>query len=319
MNERIIHPINQTNLFGFKNYFNLISNLFNKGALPNIVLLSGMKGLGKSTFIYHFINYILSKEENNKYSIHDFSINTNNYSYKLICNNTHPNYYGINNTFEEKNTKVNEVRNLLVFLSKTSFLKNLKIVFIDNAENLNLSSSNALLKAIEEPSLNTFFFIVHNNSYKISETLKSRCVEFKVFMNEEIKKDIFLNIIKLYDVEFNSNEILNNLHFDTHGNLLKYYLMLKNNKIEHENNILQCLFYFIDKCKNEKNHESLSFLSILIQKFYNNLFYIQNNLSKSNFYNFNKIINNLHNMKKYNLDVKNTLLVIENILKHETR
>ena len=143
--------------------------------------------------------------------------------------------------------------------------------------------------------------------------------EFKIFMNEQVKKDIFLNIIKLYDDTFNSDEIINNLRFDSHGNLLKYYFMLKDNKILQNQDIFNSIYYFIDKCKKDKNHESLSYLSFLIQKFYNDLFYLHNNLSKFNFYNFNKIINKLHNMKKYNLDVKNTLLGIENILKYEKR
>ena len=38
---------------------------------------------------------------------------------------------------------------------------------IDNAENLNLNSSNALLKTIEEPKNNTFFFIIYNSASKI--------------------------------------------------------------------------------------------------------------------------------------------------------
>ena len=47
----------------------------------------------------------------------------------------------------------------------------LKIIMIDNSEDLNVNSSNALLKAIEEPSKNTHFFIVNNNSKKISDTI----------------------------------------------------------------------------------------------------------------------------------------------------
>ena len=53
------------------------------------------------------------------------------------------------------------------------------IVFLDNVEYLNLNSSNALLKGLEEPSQNTFFFIIHDNSSFILDTIKSRCVQFK--------------------------------------------------------------------------------------------------------------------------------------------
>ena len=61
-------PKVQINLFGYKKYFNFFINLLNKKKLPSVILLTGPKGLGKSTFIYHFVNYILSINENHKYN-----------------------------------------------------------------------------------------------------------------------------------------------------------------------------------------------------------------------------------------------------------
>ena len=57
----IAHPICQLSLYGYKKYFDLFKNLFEKNKLPNCVLLTGQKGIGKSTFAYHFINSLLSK------------------------------------------------------------------------------------------------------------------------------------------------------------------------------------------------------------------------------------------------------------------
>ena len=66
-NIEIIEPIKQFHLFGFANYFNLFINLYKKNALPNTILLNGQKGSGKSTFTFHFINYLLSQNEENNY------------------------------------------------------------------------------------------------------------------------------------------------------------------------------------------------------------------------------------------------------------
>ena len=74
-NIKITSPKNQLYLFGYKTYFNFFIKLFEKKKLPNSIIFSGAKGLGKSTFIYHFINYLLSINENCRYSINDFSIN----------------------------------------------------------------------------------------------------------------------------------------------------------------------------------------------------------------------------------------------------
>ena len=60
----------------------------------------------------------------------------------------------------EKKIKIEQIRKLLVFLSKSTYYKGVKIVLLDNAEYLNINSSNALLKAIEEPSKDTYFFII---------------------------------------------------------------------------------------------------------------------------------------------------------------
>ena len=95
------------------------------------------------------------------------------------------------NNLLEKDIKIEQVRNLLKFLNKSTYTRNLKIVMIDNAENLNLNSSNALLKAIEEPQDSTFFFIIHNSTSKILDTVKSRCTEFKFSFTTSKKKNIF--------------------------------------------------------------------------------------------------------------------------------
>ena len=63
----IIKPINQLNLHGYSFYFDLFIKLFNEVKIPSTILLNGTKGLGKSTFIYHFINYIFSQNEDEKY------------------------------------------------------------------------------------------------------------------------------------------------------------------------------------------------------------------------------------------------------------
>ena len=95
----IISAKNQLRLFGFEDYFNSFIKLYKKNVLPNSILLSGSKGLGKSTFVYHFINYLLSISEERKYSIKDFIIDENNLSYKQLSANTHPNIFLIENNY----------------------------------------------------------------------------------------------------------------------------------------------------------------------------------------------------------------------------
>ena len=84
----IVKPENQLKLFGYDEYLNFFIKLLKKNKIPNSVLFSGEKGLGKSTYYYHLINYFLSKNEKNNYSIENFSINDENSSYLNMTNNT---------------------------------------------------------------------------------------------------------------------------------------------------------------------------------------------------------------------------------------
>ena len=144
----VIKPINQLSLFGYESYFEFFDKLYRKNKLPNSMLLSGQKGLGKSTFAYHFINHLLSKDENYIYDRKNFLIDPNNSTYNLIQAGTHTNLF-ILDSVNYDNIKIEQIRRLLLFLNKSSYYKGLKIVLLDNAENLNINSSNALLKAIE--------------------------------------------------------------------------------------------------------------------------------------------------------------------------
>ena len=60
-------PKNQTILYGLDNYLDNLIYLYNNGKLPNKILFSGQKGVGKATLSYHLINFIFSKNEEFSY------------------------------------------------------------------------------------------------------------------------------------------------------------------------------------------------------------------------------------------------------------
>ena len=102
----VTSPKEQKQLYGYENYFNLFKKLYEKGKLPNVILLSGQKGLGKATFSYHFMNFMLSCNEDNKYIISGLKINSNNLHYSQILNNIHPNFFYLRIKFLRKVLKL---------------------------------------------------------------------------------------------------------------------------------------------------------------------------------------------------------------------
>ena len=313
----IIEPKSQLNLYGYNQYFSDFITLYKNSNLPRLMLLNGPKGLGKSTFAYHFINYLLSKDENNSYLINSFKIDFNNSSFKLIQNKTHPNFFSLDNILDS-DIKIDQVRNLIKFLNKTSYSKNLKIVLIDNIEFLNINSSNALLKSLEEPKSNTYFFIIHNNLAILPETIRSRCLQFNFHFNLDEKKNIFRNIAKNYELNFTEENLDNFLYFETPGNFIKYLMILNDTKLDISKDYLSCISLLLDKCKKNKDSELLNFLSLLIEKFFNHASLIDSKNISHYYLNKNKISNLIRNAKKYNLDKNNLLFSIGNILRNET-
>ena len=98
----IITPITQTSLYELDSQLKTLIKLYKKNKLPNKILLSGQKGIGKSTMAYHLINFILSEDEEYSYEINNNKIDQNNRSYKLILNKTNPNFILIDVLDEKK-------------------------------------------------------------------------------------------------------------------------------------------------------------------------------------------------------------------------
>ena len=181
----------------------------------------------------------------------------------------------------------------------------------------NINSSNALLKSIEEPRKNTYFFIINNVYQKIPNTIKSRCIDFKINFNFHEKINIFNKIVQSYDLNFNESDLKNFLYFDTHGNLLNYLSTLKNSSYKISENYLSCLSYFIELYKQKNDPKILNFISLFIHNFYNQLS-LKNGTFINNYYRkLNKILLLIDNMKKYHLDKKNFIFSIGKIIKNE--
>ena len=189
-----LNPSNQLSLFGHHNDLQNFINLYLDKRLPNKILLSGEKGIGKSTLAYHLVNFILSTDEDLPYDVKNFVINPENKSFKLIINKSNPNFISIDIIDEKKSIDINQIRNLISTLNKSSFNNKPRFVLIDNIELLNINSVNALLKILEEPNDNIYFILINNNK-KILPTLKSRCLNFKIQLSSSQSSDIINQIL----------------------------------------------------------------------------------------------------------------------------
>lgn len=75
---------------------------------------------------------------------------------------------------------IEDIRHALSMISTTPLLGAHRVVIITNVEQMNIASSNALLKTLEEPATRTLF-ILTANSRQVLATILSRCQVFPLY------------------------------------------------------------------------------------------------------------------------------------------
>ena len=295
-----MNPSKQTNLYGLDSYFNEIKQLYDSKKIPNKILFSGKQGSGKSTLAYHFINYILSQHEEDKYDINKLIINEKNRSFNLLNNNSHPNFYLVDLLQEKKNIEINQVREMIAYTRKSSFNNMPRFVLINNVEKLNLNSSNALLKVIEEPNDDIFFILIHNDKKKIIPTLKSRCLTFKI--NLSFKKNIEItNYLLKNDVFTMINPDLINFYYSP-GDFINIMNFANEKKIDlTEYDITKFLHLLIDNFYYKKNKYIKDLIFDYIELYFLKIYKLS--ASKKLILNtYHAFINKVDNANRFNLD-----------------
>ena len=292
-----LKPSNQTFLYGHDDLFNELVRLNFQNKLPNKIILSGEKGIGKCTFAYHFINYIHSSSETKPYNLKNFEINSENKNFLLTQNKSNPNFELVDINEDKKKIDINQIRNLILKLNKSSFNNNPRFVLIDNIEFLNTNSINALLKVLEEPNDNIFFILINNNK-KILPTLKSRCLNYKITLSFDQSIRI-VNKIICDDV----NNLINKqliCNYSTPGKLLQLISYGNEFKIDLKNINLKELISLTIQNKHFKKDNSIKELTYyLIELYFRNTISI-NNIKLINLYNL--FIKKIDSTRKFNLD-----------------
>ena len=301
-----LKPSENTKIYGMENFFNELVGLYKQKKIPNRILLSGKKGLGKSTLAYHLINYILSENEEYKYNLENFSINKDNKSYKLLQNNSHPNFYLIDLLTEKKSIDVGQIREMINYTNKSTFNNMARFILIDNVENLNKNSVNALLKIIEEPNENVFFILINNSEKNILPTLKSRCLTFKISLTFNESLNISSSILGKNVLEFINYDLIS--YYNSPGEIINLFNFANEKAINLNDHTVSSFINLIIENNYYKKNKLVKILLInLIELFFLKKYMMTNTkISLINFY--HKFIKKINNTEKYNLDEESLFL-----------
>lgn len=166
-------------------------NLITDNKLPHGLVFSGIKGIGKSTFAYRLVKFLLAQPviDPNQNSMFADDVpaaptsldsDPNNTNIKLLLAGAHPDCMILQRTYDDTKKKfkdsidIAEIRKINPFLHMTSSNGGWRIVLIDDADTMNRNAQNALLKILEEPPKKTLIILVAHRFGMLIPTIKSR-------------------------------------------------------------------------------------------------------------------------------------------------
>ena len=296
--------MNSLQLFGLKEYFINFVNLYKNKKLPKIILLSGDKGIGKFTLSFHLVNYILSSNSKFPYNYEKLMINIDSPFYKKILLNIQENFNYIGNNYSKK-IGIEDIRSIKKKFNNTPLNNLPRFTILDDVELLNVNTANALLKFIENPSTFDFFILINNKKSKIIETLKSRSLETKIFLDHEKQEEIFNNLVKVLNIKSHFSH--NFKRYTAPGMLIKFSEYLRKLKIEQDTPFYDMAVILLDSYRKSKDDLYLDCIKFLLDIQFSKILKRDNIKVMEAIDTKNDILNLLNQCRNFNLSNSSVL------------
>jgi DNA polymerase-3 subunit delta' len=87
----------------------------------------------------------------------------------------HPDLHCVFPAEDKRSISIDQVRAVTDAIALKSFRGGCKVVVVEPAEAMTVPAQNALLKALEEPSPNTYMLLVSHQPGRLTSTIRSRC------------------------------------------------------------------------------------------------------------------------------------------------
>ena len=145
-----------------------VARLLESGRLPHAVGICGKKGCGAGCFAKMLAAEYLSDVNG------------------LVERGVHPDFIQLSGEGASGEIRIESVREELYEISLASVMTDgRRVIYIRHAGDLNESSANALLKAMEEPSPGVLFLLTAEEPEELMETIRSRTAFYHVLPLDE--------------------------------------------------------------------------------------------------------------------------------------
>lgn len=92
----------------------------------------------------------------------------------------HPDFFSIRPVNKMRQINAESTRELIHQIQHTPNRASRKVAAIYEADRMNITAANAFLKTLEEPPLNTTIFLLTSRPYSLLDTIRSRCLNFRL-------------------------------------------------------------------------------------------------------------------------------------------
>jgi len=149
--------------------FEQLVSSYQAGRGHHALLVQALPGMGSDALIYALCRFLMCRQpEGHKSCGHCRSC-------QLMQAGTHPDYYALSPEKGKSSLGIDAVRDVNEKLYEHARLGGAKVIWIGDAAMLTDAAANALLKTLEEPPENTWFFLACQEPARLLATLRSRC------------------------------------------------------------------------------------------------------------------------------------------------
>ncbi len=150
-------------------------------------LLTGPDGVGKSTFAYRFARALLAG-----FPERGLEVSMDHPVFQQVAAGTYPGLLAVDGAVEGGQIAIEDVRQIVRFLSRTPATHGWRVVVVERLEQLGPNAANAILKLIEEPPARVLFLLTTSRADRVWKTVRSRCIHisFKPLPEVELTQAI---------------------------------------------------------------------------------------------------------------------------------